>query len=76
MISRKIFSKRLTELRKQKSITMKELSEGVNITKSAVGNLENEYRSPSLETIVALANFFNVSIDYLVGRTDNPEINR
>jgi len=75
MISKKIFAERLTDLRKQKSITMKELATTINITKAAVGNLENEYRSPSLDTIVALADFFNVSIDYLVGRTNNPNIN-
>ena len=75
MISKKIFAERLTDLRKQKSFTMKELATTINITKAAVGNLENEYRSPSLDTIVALADFFNVSIDYLVGRTDNPNIN-
>jgi len=74
MICRKIFAERLTELRKQKSITMKELSNAINMTKAAVGNLENEYRSPSLETAVALADFFDVSIDYLVGRTDNPNV--
>ena len=76
MISKIIFAERLTRLRKQKLITMKVLSENIGLTKAAIGNLENGYKSPSLDTVISLADFFEVSVDYLIGRTDNPNINK
>lgn len=66
------FASRLNELRKSKGLTLEQLGEDINATRASLSNLENEKRKPSLDMIIKLADYFNVSIDYLVGRTDNP----
>ena len=73
---RKIFSERLSALRKERGLSLIALGEQLSITDEAVRLLEKGKRSPSFEVLCALAEFFGVSIDYLVGRTDNPNINR
>lgn len=71
---RKIFSERLSALRKERGLSLIALGEQLSITDEAVRLLEKGKRSPSFEVLCALAEFFGVSIDYLVGRTDNPNI--
>lgn len=73
---RKNFSERLSALRKEKNISLKELGCILGVTDESVRLLEKSKRSPSFEILCALADYFEVSIDYLTGRTDNPEINR
>lgn len=73
---RKNFSERLSALRKERGLSLIALGEQLSITDEAVRLLEKGKRSPSFEVLCALAEFFGVSIDYLVGRTDNPNINR
>lgn len=51
---------------------MEALAKEVNATKAAIGNFENGNKKPSLDALIALANFFDVSMDYLVGRSDDP----
>lgn len=70
---RENFSARLLSLRKSKNISMKELGENIGISDEAIRLMEKSKRSPSFEVLCALADFFNVSIDYLVGRSDDPE---
>lgn len=72
----KDFNKKLKKLRMLKSITQKQLAEQINIQPNSVQRLEYGTAQPSLKTITAIADYFDVSIDYLVGRTDNPEINK
>lgn len=74
--SEKDFSARLKELRTSKGLTMEALAKEIHGTKAAIGNFENGNKKPSLDAVIALADYFNVSIDYLVGRTDNPEVNQ
>ena len=66
------FPERLTELRKERQLTQKQVYEGVGM--SPIGYQRYEYgdREPAYQKLLALADFFNVSIDYLVGRSDNP----
>ena len=54
----------------------KQLAEQINIQPNSVQRLKYGTAQPSLKTITAIADYFDVSIDYLVGRTDNPEINK
>ncbi|MCL6559475.1 MAG: helix-turn-helix domain-containing protein [Firmicutes bacterium] len=72
MFHRDRFSTRLKELRRLKGLKQKELGLIVGLAESAINNLENNRRSPSIEIAIALADFFDVSLDYLVGRSDNP----
>ena len=65
-----IMAKRLNELRKEKGLAQKDVAEYLGITKSAYGFYEQNRREPSPETIKKLADYFEVSADYLLGRTD------
>ena len=67
---------RLIELRKTRHLTQKQVAEGASITEVAVQNYESGRRKPNYDTLIALADYFDVSLDYLVGRTDNPNVNR
>lgn len=73
---RKNFSEHLHNLRINKGISLAHLGECLGITDEAVRLLEKSKRSPSFEVLCALADYFGVSIDYLVGRTDKPEVNK
>ncbi|WP_054949287.1 helix-turn-helix domain-containing protein [Numidum massiliense] len=66
-----MLSNRLRELRKQNNLTMKELGMKFNLAESTISGYENGFRKPEMDLIIAFANFFDVSIDYHVGRTDN-----
>ena len=61
-------------LRKQKKINQAELGEIVGLTYTAISDIERGRRTTTIEKLVALADYFEVSIDYLVGRTDNPDM--
>lgn len=63
-----LLGKRIKEFRIQKNLTQEELGRLINITKVSICCYENGTRIPSLETIVALANAFEVSLDDLLGR--------
>lgn len=63
-------SELLKELRLEHGLTQKELSKEIGITASAIGFLENGQREPMASTLLAYANYFDVSIDYLMGRED------
>lgn len=54
-------------------MTLEQLANELGLVKQTVGNWETGFRVPSLEAIISIADFFNVSIDYLVGRSDNPK---
>ncbi len=64
------FSERLRELRKKNNLTQKALGEHVNSSERGIQSYELEQRKPTLDVINALADFFNVSVDYLTGRID------
>ena len=64
------FCKRLKQLRTEKNVTLLELAKGTNISKSALSNYELGLQIPSAQVIIILANYFNVSTDYLLGLKD------
>lgn len=59
---------KLKELRKLKKITMKELGKVLNLAESTISLYENGKREPDYQTLAKMADFFEVSIDYLIGR--------
>lgn len=65
-----MFGKRLAELRKQKNMSQYELAEKLNFSRGKLANYEQGTREPDYETLKFLANFFDVSIDYLLGNSD------
>ena len=67
---------RLKELRKKKHISQIQLSMALNMNQNSISRYETGEREADYRTLIAFADYFNVSIDYLLGRTDNPTINR
>lgn len=64
------YSKRIRELRKNKSLSQEQLADKLGITKQAVSQMERGTRKPSMTMLEALCDFFNVSTDYLLGKED------
>lgn len=71
MFSKKIFSERLIELRKARGVSQLTVAQALNIGKSAISMMEKGERAASIEVLYSLADYFDVSLDYLVGRSDN-----
>lgn len=67
---------RLKELRKKRHISQVKLSMDLNMNQNTISRYENCIREADYQTLILFADYFNVSIDYLLGRTDNPEIKR
>ena len=64
------FEKRLMALRKEKGISQADLGEILGVTRWSVLNYEAGKNRPDYDGLIALADFFDVSLDYLVGRRD------
>lgn len=64
------FKSRIRELREENHLSMKELGDKIGSSDAAVCKWENGITEPKSAYILKLANFFNVSTDYLLGRTD------
>ncbi len=73
MFSKELFCIRLKELRLQNKLTLEQLGSIFNVTKQTTSRWETGDRIPSIEIICVLADYFNVSLDYLTGRTDVPD---
>ena len=70
-----IFKDRLKELRKELNLTQEEFAQKIGYTRTAISAWEIGRNEPSNDDMVKLANYFNVSTDYLLGKSDirNPE---
>ena len=66
---------KLTYLRNSNNLSQAELAKKLNISRSSIGMFESNARTPTTDTLVRYAQFFNVSIDYLMGtsQNNNPE---
>lgn len=67
-----IFHEHLKKIRKDKKKTQKEVASAIELSERNYQSFEYGKVKPSFETLIALADYFDISIDYLVGRTDNP----
>ncbi len=67
-----VFGARLLQLRKQKGINQKQLGEAVGLSHKAISTIESGTRGTTIDKLVALAYYFHVSTDYLLGITDDP----
>ncbi len=65
------FKDRLKKLRKEQSLTQKELGEKVNLAESTISHYENGIRMPDSSKLEEFANLFNVSVDFILCRTNN-----
>lgn len=69
------FNIRLRELRNSKGLSQQQLADIVGMSKSSINMYERGDREPGLELLEAFADYFNVDMDYLVGKTNNPRKN-
>ena len=65
------FSERLKELRSSRGLTQKQVAEAVNMAPMAYQKYEYGTREPAHKYLIALANYFEVPLDYLTGRSDS-----
>lgn len=63
---------RIAQLREQKGWTQEEVSTSIGISRAALSHYEKSRRKPDFETLLQLADLFQVSIDYLIGRRSIP----
>lgn len=63
----------LRKLREAKGVSQKQLAEAVSVSQQSINKYENHNVEPDIATLIAIANFFNTSVDYLIG---NSEIRR
>lgn len=70
------FAERLELLRKHSNLSKQELSSALGMSRMSYFRYEKGERLPAYEVLLQIADYFNVSVDYLMCRTDNPAINR
>ena len=71
-----IMQNNLRKLRKENNLTQVALQMQTGIEQALLSKFENGERIPPTESLIILADFYNVSIDYILCRTEKPEINR
>lgn len=64
------FGSRLKELRKEYSVTQEELANILQVRRPAISGYETKNQQPDFDRLIKLANFFNVTTDYLLGRSN------
>ena len=67
-----VFSERLVKLRDSRNLSQKEVAKEFGVVVRAYQRYEYGEREPQLSVLVRMADFYNVSLDYLAGRTDEP----
>ncbi len=66
----------LKKLRKEHGISQIKLALDLNTSQNTISRYETGDREPGIAELIKLAEYFDVSIDYLVGRTENPKFNK
>ena len=65
---------RIKELRRQQHITQLKMAMDLHMSQNMISRYENGEREPGVAELIRIADYFHVSIDYLVGRTDIPQM--
>ena len=73
MFSKEKFSTRLVDLRTIRKISSRGLAEAIGVSPPAISRFEHGIDFPHVTTLVALADYFDISLDYLIGRSDDPQ---
>ncbi len=71
----KIFGVRIKLLRKEQKLRQHDIAEKLNLSRQAISKYERGEREPGLDVLMKMAEYFDVSLDYLFGRTDNRLVN-
>ena len=70
------FHEHLRNIRKSKGVTQKQVAIAINMAERNYQDCEYGKIKPCFDNLIALADYFQVSLDYLTGRTDEPEIHK
>ena len=62
---------RLFELRSERELSQRDMAKAMNVSQGTYNNWENSNTQPSIEQLIALAKFFGVSVDYIIGNSDD-----
>ena len=65
---------RLKEIRKSKGVSQLKMAMDLNTNQNTISRYETGEREPGINELIKIADYFNVSVDYLLERTDNPNI--
>jgi len=68
--------KRIRDLREDRDMTQKRMGEILSCSQRVYSNYERGELDIPTEILIKLANYYDVSVDYILGRTDRPEVNR
>ena len=71
-----LFNECLKQIRLKNNCTQSAVANYLGISDRAYQNYEYGNREPNIDNLIKIADYFNVSLDYLVGRTDKPEVNK
>lgn len=63
---------RIKNLRNKRNLTQEQLGKYLNVGKSTISQYENNINTPDITTLIKIANYFNTSVEYLLGNTDDP----
>ena len=67
---------RLKDLRTSRGVSQVKLAMDLNVNQNSISRYESGLREPDYNTLIKIADYFKVSIDYLLYRTENPNINK
>lgn len=67
---------RLKEIRKSKGISQLKMAIDLNTNQNTISRYETGEREPGINELIKIADYFHISVDYLLERTDNPNMNR
>lgn len=67
---------RLKEIRKSRGISQLKMAMDLNTNQNTISRYETGEREPGIVELIKIADYFNVSVDYLLERTDNPKIQK
>lgn len=70
------FHERLKSLRKSNKVTQKQIANDIGMSERNYQDIEYGNNKPSYEFLIGIADYFNVSLDYLAGRTDKTDVNK
>ncbi|WP_035571563.1 helix-turn-helix domain-containing protein [Halonatronum saccharophilum] len=68
-----MFKERIRKLRKENKLTQQQLADKIGVGRATIAGYETKGKEPGYDTLSKLAEIFNVSVDYLLGRTDNKQ---
>lgn len=67
---------RLREIRKSKGISQLKLAMDLNTNQNTISRYETGEREPGIDELIKIADYFQISVDYLLERTNNPHLNQ